>query len=272
MRRMRSRAALLVVAIATLASATIGLRHRATESPPTLGGAPRLPAAFVVRCEFTHRAPDDPIVAPGTVAGSHLHDFFGNFTVDTTSTTETLLAGDADCNRRTDRSGYWVPTMLHAGRALIPIGSRVYYLGGSKLADTVQPPPNGLKIVTGGAGNPSAVRWGCSGDDVRSEQVRACGDGFVELNLRFPDCWDGANLDAPDHRSHLAFTVRGRCPSGYPEPITAVRFVVTYPVHSPDELSLSSGGLETAHGDLFVAWHPATIAQLVERCINRRAC
>lgn len=263
-----------VTIVATLAMVTIGLRQRGSDAPQTLGGGRvQLLASFVVECEFTHRAPDDPIVAPGSVAGSHLHDFFGNFTVDTASTTESLLAAAARCDQTKDRSGYWVPTLMRDGRAVAPTGSRIYYRSGAKLADSVQPPPNGLKMVAGGTINPTAIRWGCSDTpDTRTATVRACGDGFIELSLRFPDCWDGVNLDSSDHRSHLSYASDGGCPPEHPEPIPAIRFVVTYPVRHPAGIAFSSGGIETAHGDVFVAWNEQMIATLVERCINRRAC
>src|SRR5437773_1769395 len=41
---------------------------------------------FVVSCPFSHRLPDDPIVYPGQPGASHLHDFFGNTSVDAAST------------------------------------------------------------------------------------------------------------------------------------------------------------------------------------------
>lgn len=269
---MRGGAGALAVGLLALVGATSVWLPPDRTDEETLGGSPRLRSVFVVRCAFTHRAPDDPIVAPGQVRGSHLHDFFGNFTVDTTSTLASLLDGDARCTRRTDRSGYWVPTLFDEGRAVVPIGSRLYYGAGGKLPDSVQAPPNGLVVVAGGTGAPEAVRWGCSDDSVTGPAPRDCGDAWLELTIRFPDCWDGERLDAPDHRSHLVHAASGRCPAGHPVPITTVRFVVRYPVHDGEGVSLSSGDLATAHGDLFVAWHRATFERLVARCINRRAC
>lgn len=268
--RMRAQLASAGAVLALVVGAFVAFEP--APQPETFGGEPHLPARFLVRCGFTHRAPDDPIVAPGTVGGSHLHDFFGNFTVDTTSTLASLLGGDADCNRRTDRSGYWTPTLLQNGRAVVPVASRIYYGAGAKRADSVRTPPNGLVAVTGGTAAPRAVRWGCTGTDATTRTPRACGAEQLELSLRFGDCWDGTSLDAPDHRSHLAFAEQGVCPPGHPVPIPAIRFVVTYPVRGPAGLTFSSGGLETAHGDLFVAWHPETFHSLIERCINRRAC
>jgi hypothetical protein len=33
---------------------------------------------------------------------------------------------------------------------------------------------------------------------------KACPAGMM-VNVRFPTCWDGVNLDSPDHMSHVAY-------------------------------------------------------------------
>ena len=55
-----------------------------------------------------------------------------------------------------------------------------------------------------------------------------CGGGTLVLQLRFPDCWDGVNLDSADHKSHMAYTVSGVCPSNYPVPVPLLEFNVRY--------------------------------------------
>ena len=63
-----------------------------------------------------------------------------------------------------------------------------------------------------------AVAWMCQGMDNLSPAPPNCGGGTV-LQIRFPDCWDGRNLDSADHKSHMAYTVGGGCPSNYPVPV-----------------------------------------------------
>jgi hypothetical protein len=29
---------------------------------------------------------------------------------------------------------------------------------------------------------------------------------YLQMNIRFPSCWDGVNVDSPDHKSHVRFT------------------------------------------------------------------
>jgi hypothetical protein len=44
----------------------------------------------------------------------------------------------------------------------------------------------------------------------------------IMINHRFPTCWDGVNLDSPDHREHMAypeegtFESGGKCPASHP--------------------------------------------------------
>lgn len=42
----------------------------------------------------------------------------------------------------------------------------------------------------------------------------------VMVNVRFPTCWDGVNLDSPDHMSHMAYPSSGTFESGGPCPST----------------------------------------------------
>lgn len=45
----------------------------------------------------------------------------------------------------------------------------------------------------------------------------------LQMNIRFPSCWDGVNVDSPDHKSHVAYpdpakgdTMGGMCPQSHP--------------------------------------------------------
>ena len=49
-------------------------------------------ASFAVRCDFSHRNSDDPIVHPGAPGAAHRHDFFGNRSTKFDSTYESMVA------------------------------------------------------------------------------------------------------------------------------------------------------------------------------------
>src|SRR5207244_9474853 len=63
---------------------------------------------------------------------------------------------------------------------------------------------------------------------------------FLRLHVRFPDCWDGQNLDSADHKSHMAYALRGECPSTHPVAVPAVELIYRYPTLGGSEFSLSS--------------------------------
>jgi len=48
---------------------------------------------------------------------------------------------------------------------------------------------------------------------------RVCPAGIM-TSVRFPNCWDGKNLDSPDHMSHMSYPETGTFESGGPCPAT----------------------------------------------------
>jgi hypothetical protein len=61
--------------------------------------------------------------------------------------------------------------------------------------------------------------------------------GGIRSNIQFPTCWDGVNLDSPDHKSHVAhpvsgpanfLTLGGACPSTHPVRIPQLMYEVVW--------------------------------------------
>lgn len=53
-----------------------------------------------------------------------------------------------------------------------------------------------------------------------------CADG-IRLELMFPSCWNGKDLDSRDHKSHVAypsFVMTGECPEGYDTKLPSMLF------------------------------------------------
>ena len=95
----------------------------------------------------------------------------------------------------------------------------------------------------------------------------------VDLSIQFPDCWDGARLDSPDHQAHMTFSVhRGEgpriCPSTHPRAVPAVQLHLRYPTRGGPAVQLASGREHTVHADFFNAWDPGGLADLVTNCLN----
>lgn len=113
-----------------------------TQRRLTSPAPPAIP--FRVRCGFSHRNQDDPIVSPGQPGSSHDHTFFGNRSTDAFSTLASLRAGGrTTCNERADRSAYWAPTLYVAGRAVEPLALIATHT--RRTVRPVDPFPAGLK-------------------------------------------------------------------------------------------------------------------------------
>jgi hypothetical protein len=161
-----------------------------------------------------------------------------------------------------------------------PTGTTFYYLGEGVRDDviaTTQPLPFGLRIVAGnakatGPSDNTISRWSClhAGDAGAGHDFINCpADSMLESYLDFPQCWNGRDLDSPDHKSHMAYPVNGECPASHPVPVPKLRQVLRYPVNGPTAgFRLASGGGFTMHGDFFNAWPPAEMERRVNDCIR----
>lgn len=234
-------------------------------------------AQFVVECGLSHMATDDPIVFPDQPGMSHLHAFFGSTAVDASSTPADLLGTDTTCDQPLDTASYWAPVLLRDGEPLAPVKSTAYYRPGLGVDPTsVQAYPAGMVML---AGNPGAteeqplsiVAWTCGAGIERAALPPECAEGSnLRLIVTFPDCWDGARLDSPDHYAHVAYSSGGHCPEGYPVPVPQLQFTVEYPAHGPTTgLALASGGLLTGHADFMNAWDQAKLEREVALCLHR---
>ena len=268
---------------ATAATASTAHEHHHPDN--TSLGQPDRPIAgpqgavpqFVVECEFSHMAADDPIVHPGQPGASHLHVFFGNDGVDAHSTTESLAAHGTTCDQRLDKAAYWAPALLRNGEPLVPVKSTAYYRPGIDVdPTTVQPYPVGLQMVAGNAGATgdqpvSIVAWTCGTGSIREVLPPTCGAGRnLRLLVTFPDCWNGVDLDSDDHHAHVAYSSKGRCPEGFPVPVPQLQFSVEYPVSGPTSgLELSSGGLTSGHADFMNGWDQERLAREIRLCLHR---
>jgi hypothetical protein len=232
---------------------------------------------FIVSCAYDHSAMDDPIVHPGFPGRSHRHDFFGNRTVDAFSTPDSLLGEPTSCERALDTASYWAPSLLDHGEPVAPLGLDAYYRPGPGIDPTsVQPYPHGLVMVSGDmaaseAQSTAFVGWACGIQGDPQVLPPTCHpDSPLRLKVVFPDCWDGQHLDSDDHKSHVAASVDGRCPSSHPVSIPQLTLSIGYPISGDGhELALASGSIITGHADFMNAWDEGELTRQVEQCLNR---
>ena len=184
-------------------------------------------AEFLADCPFSHRLPDDPIVFPNMPGASHMHSFFGSTVTNAYSTVDDLFNANSNCNPSIDKSSYWIPTFYNDNAPVEPTTGIFYYLGEGVRDDLIaqtQPLPLGLRIVAGnakatGPDDNTISRWSClhAGQVGSSHDFVNCPAGtMLESYLDFPQCWNGRDLDSPDHKSHMAYPVNAACPATPP--------------------------------------------------------
>lgn len=279
--------------------------------------APDVVGAFRFDCAPGQILYDDPIVYPGQPGKSHLHQFFGNTTANANSTYDSLRrAGSSTCEDHPgipgvaiNRSAYWIPAMLDGkGNVVKPTFVTIYYKrrpqsdaackfnGGVGLGDCV-PLPNGLRFIAGW----NAVTGKQEGDayfDCQGQTAKPGRYANLEVALAncptaqnpdgsynmvgavigMPNCWDGVNLDSPDHHSHMSYIATWEhCPATHPKTVPTFLLAAWYTLGPGlDQLRLASDVMapgaprgSTLHGDWFGAWDNQIEAVWTDNCINK---
>ena len=247
-------------------------------------GIVRVPE-FNASCLYSHSRPDDPIIFPGMAGASHMHSFIGNVGTDANTTTDTLLRNaGTSCRPANDLSAYWIPSLYERGQVVEPKDVVVYY--GSRLVNpTVTVPfPQGFRMIAGDAklqvptpaGSVNQFYCAGAGGEIgRSADGNwpLCAPGATLMfQLVFPDCWDGVNLDSPNHKSHVAYMTNGACSGEYPVAIPSISFLIAYPTSgSTAGFELASKMASSMHGDVFLAWDNAALGHRVRDCVVQSA-
>ncbi len=244
-------------------------------------------SGWITSCNYSHSSFDDPIVFPGQPDAAHLHDFIGARSTAASSTLTSLRLGGTTCHMPGDLSGYWLPALFKNGTRVLPKATSknalLYYRRvGVKAGATVQTIPDGLKIIVGNghAKSPAEnegiakqrIIFKCgpgSGTDLPAPPAQ-CDSGIMVVSYKFPNCWDGARLDSPDHKSHLAYPSGSSCPATHPVAIPRLEAFVRYLVGTGPigTVTMASGPYYTAHMDFWNAWRPTTLGWLLTNCIN----
>lgn len=228
---------------------------------------------FVIRCDASHRAADDPIVFPGQPGASHEHQFTGNRSTNANSTYDSMQAAATSCLLPGDKAGYWVPTFLDPqNQPVTPLFSFSYYRN-TPVALTTQAFPPDFRLVAGGEQDPAAVFWKCFKDASGLQHVTAiptcAGPGnWLVLHIDFPQCTDG-RTDSPDHRSHAVRPVGKACPADHPVkvPQLGLNFRWCLDCGGPG-YHFSDGSTVLPHADFWNSWIQSELERLVSTCLN----
>jgi len=263
---------------------------------------------FTVNCAPLTQQRSDPIVQPG-IASFHVHSVIGGnaFRRDM-GPMDAAKANTTTCDKAIDHSNYWVPQMYHMRpdkmwELVTWHGSAVYYqkracdyVPGEKYCNKSFVPmafPDGFRMIAG-----DAYRRTQNDSDItnRAVNIMCIFDGgskqyqgfpprqcnTLRSEVYFPSCWDGKNLDSPDHKSHVSYPGIGDynggvCPQSHPVAIFSIFYEFFFDVSAfTDRKFAFANGDATGygyHGDFMMGWTNRDLLQTAHRdCVTSANC
>ncbi|KAH6651249.1 hypothetical protein F5144DRAFT_589512 [Chaetomium tenue] len=206
----------------------------------------------------------DPLVTPGQNPSPHLHQIIGgdsfNVSMDHPSHDLVKQSKCTSCQFTEDFSNYWTAVMYFRARngtfkrvpqiaqaGMEGTQAQVVYYMSDALFDTAQRSTvtafkPGFRMLVGDASYKTRdqardfrqLTYTCM-ENQASRQPESIGFPKtpcklgIMANHRFPTCWDGVNLDTPNHQDHVAYPETGTFESGGPCP-------ASHPVRLPQIL------------------------------------
>ncbi|KAL6705839.1 hypothetical protein ACN47E_006299 [Coniothyrium glycines] len=266
----------------------------------------------------------DPLVNPGMKYTPHLHQIVGGDAFNVTMDPATDLAKTSTCTSCSfvqDKSNYWTAVMFFKakngtyirvpqignggpqGKLINDGGLDVYYIPSGKTTAFKK----GFRMLAGSATNTdnSKVKlsnichrcWTSSSENTFIGGAPCTGSDTVAIpkdpkcklirqTIIFPTCWDGKNLDSPDHQSHVAYgqgsgaNGGGACPSTHPVKLPQIMYELMWDVNKfadqslwptdgsdPFVYSMNIGGA-AAHGDYVFGWEADSLQKAMDNACN----
>ena len=179
---------------------------------------------------------------------------------------------------------YWHPAVyrFNAATKLYELASiwfaSAYYIWQTGKASAF---PKGFKMLTSADLPKAKANFGCA-DGSGEPEGHQDFDAFpsvscyeLEVSLSFPTCWDGKNLDSPDHTSHVAYDTSregefdGSCPHTHPVKIPQIDLYFRILNYQGREHKYSfSDGTSIYHSDYMSGWDEDELQTVLDECSN----
>jgi Domain of unknown function (DUF1996)/Domain of unknown function (DUF4124) len=276
----------------------IGYSTLRAQPTPELPTSTSERGAFRVACTPSHMSNDDPIVYPNQPGAAHHHTFFGNTSTNAKSDLAHLdIVGNSTCTGGSmNHSAYWIPSMINTStnEPVKPDSAIFYYKSWAVSDQYITQPPKGLRMITGNSkattGATSDGRYSCvtpsTGNGTPwTQTIPNCSPGtFLLMQIFFPQCWDGVNLDSPNHKDHMAqadqnLTTVNKCPASHPVAIPSIALSINFNVVAAnqtknwrlasDNYANTAPGGYSAHADWVNGWDEKIMAGFVKNCLNK---
>lgn len=267
---------------------------------------------WTVNCAPLSVQRSDPILSAGKPS-THVHAIVGSTAFSRSMTANAAAANgrQSTCDKPTDHSSYWAPQAYHMRsdgkfELLKFTGMVAYYQNYSCPYNPHAPgycqgirkaigPPKGLRMIAG-----NSTRRTFDQTDPWQQAIlfengnagevyglpKALDGSRLSGHVRFPSCWDGVNLDSPNHQSHVAYpdaklhgdTQGGMCPQSHPVALVNIGAEFGWDLNGvtdPHSIVFANGDTTGYgfHGDFFAGWQdPDALTKSFSNCRSNNDC